>query len=44
MGTSQHGHDGEEAIQPDSLETVCPARWLTRLSAVTDLEQIVYRC
>ena len=34
MWTSQHGHDGEEAIQPDSLETICSTRWLTRLSAV----------
>jgi len=25
-----HAH-GEEAIQPDSLETICPSRWLTRL-------------
>jgi len=30
--TSQHGH-GEEVIQPDSLETICPTRCLTRLSA-----------
>jgi len=27
-------YDGEEAIQTDSLETICPTRWLTRLSAV----------
>jgi len=35
MCASQHGHDGEEeAIQVDSLETICLTRWLTRRSAV----------
>jgi len=33
--TSQHRrHYGEEAIQPDSSETICPTRLLTRLSAM----------
>jgi len=34
MCASQHVHDGEEAIQLDSLETIFLTRWLTRLSAV----------
>jgi len=28
MCASQHGHDGEETIQPDCLETICPTTWL----------------
>jgi len=34
-----HAH-GEEAIQPDSLETICPAR-LTK-TLCSDLEQVAY--
>jgi len=43
MYTSQHGRDGEETIQPDSLEAICHTRWSTRPSAViwNKLEQIV---
>jgi len=26
--------NGEEITQPDSLEAICPTRWLTRLFAV----------
>jgi len=41
MCTSQHGCDGEETMQPDSLETICPHEMVDK-TLCSDLEQIAY--
>jgi len=41
MCATQHGYDGEEAIQPDSGNNLPYYRWLTRFCS--DLKPIAYR-
>ena len=41
-GVKTTRHDGEEAIQPDPLDTIFPTGWLTRLSAMIWNNQPAY--